>query len=333
MSKADRKRGMKAGASNPRALLADIGGTNCRLRLEGGDEAARQKTYSTADFASAVDAVMAFLAEGGGARPTLAAMAVAGPVVRGPVALTNTSWVIDRDALVTALGLDRLIVVNDMAAQARAVLDLGPEALAALGGPAEPSRAGAVSVVGPGTGLGVARAVRGAPPQVAATEGGHVGFAPEDDVELALLAVWRKTLGRVTNEHLASGPGLVRIHSGLGALEGVEVEPLEGPEITTRALAGADALCLEAVRRFAKILGGACGDTVLAQGAGGLVLVGGVANALAPILREGGFRARFAQRGPGGNFLAATPSHLAAAPDLGLAGARAFLTDVLETEM
>jgi glucokinase len=325
-------KGRPASASpGQRVLLADIGATNCRLLLEGGGppEGDRLASYATADYASPAEAIAAFLAEAGGPAPSVAALAVAGPVGRGPVRLTNTAWTIDRDGLERALELRRLIVVNDLAAQARAVIDLGPDALVPIGKPSGEPRPGSIAVVGPGTGLGVARADRGPPPAATATEGGHVGFAPSDDVELALLASWRGALGRVVNEQVVSGPGLARLHQGLGALKGVAVAPLEGAEITARALGDGDALCLEAIRRFAAILGTVCADIVLAQGATSLVLVGGIATALAPILREGEFRARFERGGPGGDHLSAVPSHLATTANLGLMGARACLQDAL----
>jgi len=319
-------------------LLADIGATNCRLALTHGatggatDEAAHSAVYATCDYPSPGDAIAAFLDSWQGPAPTRAALAVAAPVIGDHAQLTNQSWSFDRADLQRQFGLERVILVNDLAAQARAVLaspigdliDVGPSL--ALDAP------GSIAIVGPGTGLGVARLDPTSKTPVTSTEGGHVGFAPNDDVEMELLRLWRPQLGRVTNEHIVSGPGLARLYRALGVLRDQHVEPIEGPEIMERALSNQDELCVEAADRFTKVFGAVCGDIVLAQGATSAVLVGSIANALEPILQRGGFRARFEQRGPGDGVLQTTPTRLAAAPDLGLIGARALLDDATETE-
>jgi glucokinase len=311
-------------------LVGDVGGTNCRLALAGTDGAMLARwRCTTDDFPTPVAAIQAFLRENPDLNPAFGAVAIAAPTGAESVQLTNSGWRFDRLALEKALGLSRMLLVNDLAAQARAVLDAPQAELIRIGDPAVQQLAGTVAVVGPGTGLGVARLEIGQARPVAATEGGHVGFAPNDDVELELLRLWRPHLGRVTNEHAVSGPGLVRVYRGLGALNDHHVEPIEGPEIMRRALLKSDALCTEAVDRFAKILGAVCADIVLAQGAGALALVGGIPEAMLPVLQKGGFRARFEQRGPGGAFLSAVPSFFVARADLGLIGSFAWLKDEL----
>lgn len=327
-------------------LLADVGGTNCRFLLQDGrsGDAVYAAVYAPDDYPAPADAITAFLREAGGAgdaAPACAALAVAGPVRDGRAQLTNTAWCFDVRALEKTLGFARVLLVNDLAAQARAAATLRSGELAAIGASFSDAASEAdpfagvrcAAVVAPGTGLGVARldfvgAARR--PHAVATEGGHVGFAPSDDVEMELLRLWRPHLGRVTNEHVISGPGLVRIYRALGAMRDVRVEPIEGPEIMSRALSGADSHCIETIERFAKIFGGVCGDVALAQGAEAVVIAGSIANSLEPVLRRGGFRARFDQRGPGKGFLAEAACVLAKPADLGLRGARALLDDDLE---
>lgn len=318
--------------SFPVTLVGDVGGTNCRLALVGGaggfDFAARF-ACRTDDYADPAEAIAAFLATWSGDRPRYAALALAAPAEAEPVQLTNTSWRFSRQALREELGFEEVVFVNDLAAQARAVLDAPEGDIVSIGPSARDWRRAAVSVVGPGTGLGVARLDPSAPIPVTPTEGGHVGFAPNDDVELEMLRYWSGHLGRVTNEHVISGPGLVRVYRALAAITGAAVEPIQGPEIMRRALAHEDPACVDAVERFAKIFGAVCADIVLAQGAHALALVGGIATSMQPVLQQGGFRARFEQRGPGSNFLCDAPSLLITTPDIGLRGAAAAMWDAL----
>ena len=54
--------------------------------------------------------------------------------------------------------------------------------------------------------------------KVSATEGGHIDFAPLDQIEDAILARLRKRHMRVSVERVVSGPGIVDIYATLAAL-------------------------------------------------------------------------------------------------------------------
>lgn len=318
---------MEDGSMDPRdVLVGDIGGTNCRLALcreEGGEiRFVRRASYLTADHPSPDEAISHFL---GGVTnaPRCAALAVAGPVRGDEIALTNSHWRFSVEALQRTFSFTSLVALNDLEAQAEGFSHLGRAELASFGG-GDILECASVGVVGVGTGLGIARidrGVRSGARRVTATEGGHAGFAPHDDTEMCILEILRAQSGRVINEHIVSGPGLVRLHGALAALRGDSVEPLDGVEITRRGVAGLDPACAETIRRFALILASVCADIVLVQGVCGVALVGDIANALAPVLGEAPFRARFEEHGPGEGFLASTPVVVATARDLGLLGA------------
>jgi glucokinase len=311
-------------------LVADIGGTNCRLALvaaTGAFEVKARFACTTSDFTTPGEAIKAFLQKQGSICPRHAALSLAAPTKDEPIQLTNSRWRFSRAELAHQLGLERIVFLNDLAAQARAILDVPNEDIAQIGDCRGNWHDGTIAVVGPGTGLGVAMLDPQARNPVTPTEGGHVGFAPNDGVEMALLRAWCRQLDQVTNEHIISGPGLVRIYRALAEVYGTPVEPIDGPEIMQRALAQTDIACVKAVDRFAKIFGSVCADVVLAQGAQALALVGTIATSMQPILQLGGFRQRFDARGPGTAFLKDTPCLLVTTQDLGLRGAAAALRD------
>src|SRR5262249_17464231 len=160
--------------------------------------------------ATFADAWLAFARDEGGRLPMAASIAIAAPVEGDLIRFTNNSWVIRPATLAHELGVGRLRLFNDFAAMAAAVGVLAPEELAYIGGPQGPLPAeGVTTVIGPGTGLGVAQLLRrGGRNIVLATEGGHIDFAALDGFEEKLLARLRERLRRVSAERIVSGPGL-----------------------------------------------------------------------------------------------------------------------------
>lgn len=309
------------------ALVADIGGTNARFALCDPAAASRQlrevQALRTADFASLQQAAEHYLALVG-ERPTRAALALACPVDGDDMRLTNRGWSFNRHALRQALRLEELCLVNDFGAIARAVPMLAPEERVLLHGPEVRVRRGPVSVLGPGTGFGVALLVGSGEQgwQVVETEGGHAGFAPLDDEERALAAWMVARHGRVSWERLLSGSGLVAIDAVLGEHAGRRGPgPREPGDIVTAALEGGDDVARRALERFCAILGSVAGDIALVQGARSVVIAGGIVPRFLPFLRASGFRERFLAKGRFAGWLEPVPVEVLVHPNPGLLGA------------
>src|SRR3954447_17251243 len=102
------------------------------------------------------------------------------------------------------LGVDRFTIVNDFGAVAYAVAALPDEHFERVCGPDRPLPSeGIISIVGPGTGLGVAALLRKSDHyEVIETEGGHIDFAPLDSLEDKVLAQLRKSFRRVSIERI-----------------------------------------------------------------------------------------------------------------------------------
>ena len=312
-------------------VAVDIGGTHARFALaeiaaDGAISLGEPTTLHTKDHASFQTAWEEFAARQGGTLPRATAIAIAGPVGGELIRLTNNPWIIRPALIPEKLGVDRFTLVNDFGAVAHAVARAGTEHFMSLSGPDAPLPAsGTISVVGPGTGLGVAHVwsdgVGGY--RVQATEGGHLDFAPLDSIEDAILARLRGRYRRVSTERVISGPGIVDIYEALAAMEGKAIQPLDDRTLWQRGTAGEDSLAAAAVDRFCLSLGSVAGDIALAQGASGVVIAGGLGLRIRDTLRASGFASRFKAKGRFEAMMAAMPVKLITHPQPGLFGAAA----------
>lgn len=317
-------------------VALDIGGTHARFAIariadDGAIALGDPVTLKTDAYVSLATAWEEFARRHAGAVPKAAAIAIAGPVRGETVRMTNNSWVIHTGRLGEQLGLDRVTVLNDFAAVAHAAARAEDTDFFHLAGPDRPLPAnGTISVLGPGTGLGVAHFHRFAGGcHVQATEGGHVDFAPVDAVDDAILLRLRKRHRRVSVERVVSGPGIVDIHATLAAIEHrpAPSDPTNAAEndraIWEAGIGGTDALAAAAIERFCQSLGSVAGDYALAHGAGGVVIAGGLGYRLREILPRSAFAERFRFKGRYAEMMAAIPVKLITHPQPGLFGAAA----------
>ncbi|GGE10059.1 glucokinase [Polymorphobacter glacialis] len=311
-------------------VAADIGGTHARFALaevESGRVTALgpETVMRAADHASLQMAWEAFAAIIGRPLPRAAGIAVATPVDSDVLKMTNNPWIIRPALIPQKLGVDTYALVNDFEAVAHAVAQNPPKAFRHICGPDIPlPESGVVSILGPGTGMGVAQLHRtGGAYHVIATEGGHIDFAPLDSIEDALLVHLRKRHNRVSAERIVSGPGLAVIHEVLAARAHRPIVPTDDKALWIAALAGDDSLAAAALDRFCLALGSYAGDIALAQGASAVVIAGGVGARIADHLPTSGFRQRFIAKGRFEAKMNRMPVKLITHPQPGLYGAAA----------
>jgi len=311
-------------------VAVDIGGTHARFALAQINDRqvvglSHELVVKAAEHASLQTAWESFAAAVGRPLPRAAAIAIACPISGEVLKLTNNPWIIRPAMIPEKLSVDRYALVNDFGAVGHALSQLDPSDLRHVAGPARDlPDAGVISVVGPGTGLGVAHVLR-APGGtfVTETEGGHIDFAPLDAIEDAILARLRKTHRRVSVERVVAGPGLGAIHQALAALEGRSVTEVDDATLWRMALGGEDSLAVAALDRFCLSLGAVVGDIALAQGARAVVLAGGVGLRIADHLPRSGFAQRFCAKGRFEALMADIPVKLITHPQPGLLGAAA----------
>lgn len=315
-------------------VAVDIGGTHARFALAEVERGrvthlGEAVTLKTADHASLKTAWEAFGRQTGRALPRAAAMAVACPITGEVLKLTNNPWSIRPASLRRELGLDALTLINDFGAVGHAVANAGPEHLRYMTGPDVPlPESGVISIVGPGTGLGVAHVLRrDGHGHVIECEGGHIDYAPLDTIEDAILARLRQRYRRVSVERICSGPGLVNIHEALAAIEGRTPPPRDDKALWTAAIEGSDSLAAAALDRFCLALGAVAGDIALAQGANAVVIAGGLGLRLGDMLPRSGFAQRFVAKGRFEHLMAGIPVKLITHPQPGLYGAAAAFAE------
>lgn len=295
-------------------LVADIGGTNTRIAL-GDTDGNLHGTRSLANEQLADPA--AALAEqfADGPRPVAAVIAVAGRVEERAVRLSNYQWSLSETALERALGLPRVLLVNDFVASAHAVPVLAGGDVVPLNGiPAPPQ--GNILLCGPGTGFGAAAIVRkdGAV-RIAESEAGHMALGAVTAAELAAFAKIADGDAPLIVEDVLAGSGLVALHE---ALTGAQVS---SGDLVAAAIRGETA-AKHTMDAFMAVFGRVAGDLALAFNArGGIYMSGGLGQALAPFYREAPFRTAFEQHRPYEEFLRSIALFAVAHPCPGLLGA------------
>jgi glucokinase len=315
-------------------LAGDIGGTSTRLSLysQKGGFFCIEKTEKllSHDFPSLETAISTFL-EGQHGEIESLCIGVPGPVRGGRVRLTNLPWNFSEDSLRSALNIPRVRVVNDLYAFSHGVPLLNQSDFVTLheGGTEHGNEI--FSVLAPGTGLGHALSItRGREQITLPSEGGHIDFAPRDEISIELLRFLVAKFKRVSVERVVSGPGLLNIYEFLGTHPEMKFHSLKldtGVELQPEhvAQAGLEKSCPRstlALDIFARALGGLAGNFVLTNlSTGGMFLCGGIPPKLIEKLKDGSLVEMYLSQGRLSGIVADTSLRVVMNPDAGLLGA------------
>jgi glucokinase len=303
-------------------VVADFGGTNARFATVG--ESPRDlrdvDVSRCADHPSLAHAVEAYLQKHRIRDLAEMCIAVAGPVDKDMVQLPNNHWIFSKSQL--ELRLDApLTVINDFTAQALCIDILEEEELHWIGTP-RPTGPGIRTLIGPGTGLGVA--VEMPSGDIIPSEAGHVGFAATSEHEIQLLRALFTRFRRVSIERLVSGPGLENIYWANRRIAQPDPEADQvqrSPKEIAELAHGGDPMARESIEDFFDILASFAGDMALATWAtGGIYLSGGVVEKLNRYLDPERFRARFQDKGRFTRFCEEVPVAWVRAEHPGLLG-------------
>ncbi|HEX5127792.1 MAG TPA: glucokinase [Rhodocyclaceae bacterium] len=296
-------------------LVGDVGGTNARFALieAPGGAPARIVTLHSGDYVGPVEAIRAYLSQGNLPAPHSAAIAIATPVKGDAISMTNHPWKFSIEATRQALGLERLLFVNDFTALALSLPHLTSAEFVKTGG-GEAQAGYAIGVIGPGTGLGISGLVPCAGGYVPIEgEGGHATLSTQSVEEAAVLAALARQYDHVSAERALSGPGLLALYRALAIVRGVPAQDLDPKTISQHAMQNSDALCVDACNMFCALLGTAAANLALTLGArGGLFIGGGIVPQLGvhenEFFARSPFRARFETKGRFSDYLRQIPT-------------------------
>jgi glucokinase len=194
-------------------LAGDIGGTNARIAFFEIErrrfKLVHEHDYSTHEHPNLESAVATFIGEYH-VKPVAACFGIAGSVSGWRRAeMPNLKWVVEADKVAREIGIESVMLVNDLEANAYGIGALEPADLASLNeGRAEAS--GNQGVIAAGTGLGEAGLYwDGEIHRPFACEGGHADFGPGDELQTEMLVYLRRKFGHVSWERVVGGPGLL----------------------------------------------------------------------------------------------------------------------------
>lgn len=316
-------------------IAGDIGGTKSWLvwftqAAYQPQQVLFEQSYESAIFGSASELLQRFMSDAGRMTPPdYLCLALPGPVEQRNVILTNLDWEVNADALGLALGIAKVLFVNDFQAAAAGVSTLLKSDLVVLN--AGLSRLGGTRVItGAGTGLGLAwmQADHSGEYQTFASEGGHIDFAPANPQQCELLNWLSTTLNaqpvaHVSWERLLSGPGLTTLYQfNYQAMTGQQVGQAPGAASIHAEALRQEPVAMATVQMFADIYAAWIGNLVLLyQPRGGLYIAGGMGIHLQTWLKAERFLQIAADKGRMADLVWQTPVYLITNARLGVQGA------------
>jgi glucokinase len=320
-------------------LAGDIGGTKTVLSLYrlGAvlGNPLHQAVFASRDYPEFAPLLKRFLAEASTSSVQYACFGIAGPVIAGRCQTTNLPWVLDERDLARELNARQVRLLNDVEAAAYGTMHVAADELCPLTSPTLPDQQGHRVLLSAGTGLGQAILCwDGRRYHPMASEGGHADFAPQSEVEVALLGYLTKNFGHVSYERILSGPGLFNLYSFCRDT-GSAQEPAwlrdklaagdRNAVVAEVGLADGHLLCTQALDLFVRIYGSAAGNLALhALALGGVYLGGGIAPKILPKLQDGSFLRSFQQKGRYQQLLSQMRVHVCLNPRTPLIGAAHF---------
>ena len=283
-----------------KTLVADIGGTNSRLAVAKTSRIDKEITleniqkFRNSDFNNFDEVIGTYLSSSHDHLINRMCIAAAGIISETSVEMSNLNWKITVPSLQRAANIDKVLIINDLQAQGYALDFINQKDLETLiEGSHVPTSNNTKLVCGMGTGFNVAIAYQSPfGTFVPASEYGHARITVANKNQKLIIENLEKNSSFVSYENVLAGLGLNRLDQVLN-----ERSDRTPADILSAAEKG-DLQAKEVGTQLAGFAGQAFGDFALMNMAlGGVYLIGGVARAMLPYLKEENFKENFYERG------------------------------------
>jgi len=305
------------------SLIADIGGTNARFGIVDGDGLHDVVYLQCNKYAGPVEAAQEYLKQiGARSRPNSGVFAVAGPVTGDLVNFSSSPWSFKTSAVQREMGFDQFEVMNDFEAVARAIPDISPELLQPLN-KARSKDHSPKTVIGPGTGLGVASLFWSGNRYITSPgEGGHRTMSAVNQREFDIFQQLRVKYHHISAERVCSGKGIENLYNAIRALDRkYDLPDREAPEISKLAITGECVVCKESLDLMLSFLGRVTGDLALTlMSQGGVYIAGGIPTKLGDYFFNSNFIEEFTHKGRMTELMESIPVYLIKHDAIGLLG-------------
>jgi glucokinase len=292
-------------------VAGEIGATQTRLALCGLDMGRPvvvvDELYDNGAFVRLAPMIQRLLAKHRPPQIRSAAFVVTGPVEEGVSLSASLPWPVEGPAIASEFGIDKVAILNDVAAVAHAIPMLGPDDTMTVAR-GEPLDAGNQAVISAGLCPGMAGLFwNGTEHDSFVSEGSHADFAPSSEEELRLALHLSTHVPRVTPELLLSRSGVELIYRYLRGSGAPEPDTLaesmrsDGtvPAILKEGVNGKDSVCRKAVETFVRIFGSTAGNLALTlRATGGVYLAGDLVPPLRELLKSEAFLEAFVRKAP-----------------------------------
>lgn len=300
-------------------FAADIGGTKTNYGFYETDDGetlrqVAQGSVFTGDSDDCNSMLSSIVEKNAGGRTIDgAAFGIAGPVTNGVCNGENLPWknkLASEPSIAQALKLDRVSLLNDLAATAAGVRYLKGDQIVTLA-EGQKQDHGNIAVIAAGTGLGEAGLIwHGSEYEPLAMEGGHTDLAARNELELELFKFLLTIERPVNQEAVLCGSGLLNVYNFFKST-GRAMEPdwlaneiqaaaaKDKPGVVSRhALDGKSDLCAQALDLFMSMYGARAGNLAMQiMSTGGVFIGGGIAPKNLDKLKDGTFMRAFVDKG------------------------------------
>ena len=283
-----------------KTLVADIGGTNSRLAVAITSKKDREiileniQKFKNSDFNNFEEVIEKYLSSSNDNFISRVCIAAAGIISEDTVEMSNLDWKITVQSLQKTSNIKSVLIINDLQAQGYALDFIKPKDLEKLiEGNYSAAQIDTKLVCGMGTGFNVAIAYQTAfGTFVPASEYGHARTTTANEKQKLIVKQLEENSSFVSYENILAGSGLNRLDKVLNRRED------RSPSDILEAAKAGDLKAKEVGSQLAGFAGQAFGDFALMNMAlGGVYLIGGVARAMMPYLKEENFKQNFYNRG------------------------------------